>query len=138
MSISSDARREANYRCKPTCPEVWTEVKYQVRELLLRADWLNESANLDTITNDITEVVMESLAKKGTDPLRAALIECEGERLKAQNELSDAKDEIKTLEKTLEDDAYDFNHTINGLERDIADLQGQLSDAEARISELEN
>ncbi len=133
MSIYQDADREAHHRCSETCGKVYDGISEAIRKVLARSDWLTEesSQDVDSITAILAQEAFDACKTKGTEPLREALIECEGERLEAEEKLSYAKDEIETLRGKafdLIDERDELRHEVEELRAEVVGLQSAYRD----------
>src|SRR4051812_8108924 len=99
--MSHDAKREAEYRCPATCSKVGQAIWTAIQRRLLRSDWLRDDVELSTVVDDLSEEAFSEAKAHGTEPLRAALIEAEDERLTAQRELRHVREEVDSLRSSL-------------------------------------
>ena len=106
MSFTSErhARRNAYSRIKETCPAVEAAI-----EKAISGSSITDVLSGDAISS-LSTLAFEAAREAGTEPLRAALINCENElyqvseeRDEAQAELKNAKQEIEELQERIDE-----------------------------------
>ena len=115
MNDHRQLMREVFGYCGETCPQV--EAAFQ--EAFMEIEPLLEPAQAGQVSK-ILDRLLERVKDVGTLRLRDALTSADTDKSQLENELEDAKDEVRRLE-SLND----------SLENEVASLERQLSQAEA-------
>jgi hypothetical protein len=114
------ARKEAFWRIGETCPKVREAITNAVDRVL--SSQLPEDADVAAIVGEVADIAFDAAVSKGTDPLRAALIDCEEERLTAVRAKEEAESERDDAKREAED-----------LREQIESLTAQLEEAQSRV-----
>lgn len=121
-NLSRQARTDAFYRLPETCPKVRAAIAEAIEADLRGTDLLKDGideADLLYLTKELTDAAFYAAVEHGTNPLRAALIEAEEERLKETGRADDAERERDEAQR----DAQDAQDDIKALEQEVAALE---------------
>ncbi len=119
-------RREAFSRCPETCHNVQEAIEAAVRIQLAR--YMDEEPEvLEEAIENVTSAAFNAGKAVGAEKLRDALIECEEERMVAQDKLSDAN---STIDRMTDE--------VASLEENLSEVRGDLRAAQSEISQLES
>jgi hypothetical protein len=123
MSRSRQARTDAFYRLPETCPKVRVEIHEAIEGTLRGNDIPIDSADLTHLLRDLVDGAFCAAVEHGTDKLRAALIECEEERLGEVARADDAETQRDRLTRDLED----ARDEIKALRERVDELEAEIS-----------